>query len=115
MAFKFHAQKIVSLTLVPISCPPKRRYGRNNRIVLRQQDLQPEPVMMCRRKQMVVDLEAGLLLGSAVGSAEISKQVETFHVPKKPAGIDDPFPWDDDGYFTELILDVRNPTGLFLF
>jgi len=64
---------------------------------------------------MIVYLEPGLFLGSAVGSAKIRKQIKPLGIPKESAHIDDPFSWDDHGYFTKLILDVRNPIGVFLF
>ena len=50
MSFKLNSQKVVGFTLMLIGCSPKGRYGRNSGIVLREQNFQPEPIMMCRGK-----------------------------------------------------------------
>src|SRR5574341_124056 len=72
MTVEDHAEQIVSLPFVPVCGAPDAGHGRHMRVCFVQQHLQPHPVILCRREQVIVHFEAGLFFRPAIKPAQIS-------------------------------------------
>src|SRR5919107_532662 len=70
------AEHVERLALVPVGRAPDGNDGRDVRVLLVQENFQAQAVEALRREEVVVDLEARLLLRPAVGAGDVREHVE---------------------------------------
>ena len=71
MAVEDNAEKIERLALVPVRGAPNPGHGRHMHVIFVEHHFQSQPMMFCRREQMVIDFKAGLFLGAAIKTTKV--------------------------------------------
>ena len=76
MSVEDNSKQIESFAFVPICRAPNAGNCRHVRVVFVNNDLQPQAMMLCCRKQMVVHFESRLFFHTAVRTANIRKEIK---------------------------------------
>src|SRR6266545_30399 len=77
MAVEKDTKQIECLSFVPVCSAPDTSHGRHMRVVLVQQNFQPQPMMFCGGKQMIIYFEAWFFLRSTIRAAQVCKEINS--------------------------------------
>src|SRR5439155_4654022 len=88
MSVEDYPKKIVRLALVPVRGAPNSGDGRHVYVVFVEQDLEPEPLITLRRKEVIVDFKTWVFFRPTIESAQVGEEIKLearsqFHEPAR--------------------------------
>lgn len=115
MPVENYADKVICLAFVPFSGPPNGSDSFNVNIIFRQGYLQPQPFVVDRAEEVIIDLKSWVFLGPSVRTAKIRKHIKPVFVLKKLANVVNSFTGGRDRRFAQRVFDIQNPGRVMSF
>src|SRR6266498_2944840 len=76
MPVENYAKEIKGFAFMPVCRTPDPRDCRHMHAGFVKDNFQAEPMMLCRREEMIIDFKARLFFNATINSAEVGKEIK---------------------------------------